>query len=391
MLLYWIILIITSLISFVFGIWITKKTQQPNSEMTDLAKNMPENLKKNDDRNRIRAILSSMIEGIIAIDKSEKIILFNSAIKRMLNIEENIVLGKLFWEVVRNNEIHAILKEAINKKTLQKKELTLYYPTEKIFQIHALPIKDKDNISGAVAVLHDITELKKLEKMRIDFVANVSHELRTPLTSIKGSIETLMNGAIDDKLNNRRFLNIIEKHTQRLNHLINDIIELSCIESGDIKLNFQPLNIKEIIDMVILNFQEAMTKKNLTVTINLPNAMPLIKADAKKIEQVFDNLIDNAIKHTDQGGSISVNADLKDEIISIALSDTGEGISEQDIPRIFERFYRIDSARSRKEGGTGLGLSIIKHIVLSHGGTVSVKSELNKGSTFFITLPFSHS
>ena len=388
----WIVIIIVLFLSLVAGFWVTQKIFQSNAELTDLAKNLPKKLNKNDDRNRIRAILSSMIEGIIAIDKSEKIILFNSAIKEMLNIGNTVVIGKLFWEVVRNNEIHSILTEAMNKKTLQKKEITLYYPTEKILQIHALPIKDEeDNVSGAVAVLHDITELKKLEKMRIEFVANVSHELRTPLTSIQGFIETLKEGAIDDKLNNRRFLSIIERHTQRLNHLINDIIELSHIESGFIKMKFQSINIKEIIDTVIFNFQEAIEKKNHTVLVNLSDTLPPIKADAKKMEQVFNNLIDNAIKHTAQGGNISFNADLKDETIRIAVSDTGEGIPEENISRVFERFYRIDNSRSREEGGAGLGLSIVKHIILAHGGTVSVQSKLNKGSTFFITLPLSHS
>ena len=339
------------------------------------------------DRDQMRAVLTSVVEGIVAIDKNERVILFNSALEEMFSLNKGKVIGKFFWEVIRNNELNDLLKETMNRGKLETRELTLFLPEERIFQVHALPIKGEEGISGVVAVLHDITELKKLERMRIEFVTNVSHELRTPLTSIRGFIETLKDGAIDEPKNSRQFLNIIESHAERLNNLINDLLELSRIESKDIKMEFQPLNLRELTEEVVSNFKKAMKQKGHRIEIDFPAQFPQVEVNPKKIEWVFNNLIDNAIKFTPRNGKICIRAVDKEKDIRIEVSDTGIGIPQEHLPRLFERFYRVDKARSRELGGTGLGLSIVKHIIQVHGGTVGVESEVDKGSRFFFTLP----
>ncbi|OQX86459.1 MAG: phosphate regulon sensor histidine kinase PhoR [Candidatus Omnitrophica bacterium 4484_70.2] len=341
-----------------------------------------------EDKNQLDAVLASVIEGVVAIDRNEKIILFNSALQKLFNLKREKVIGRFFWEVIRNNELNSLLKEVREKRKLEKKELTLFFPQgEKIFQVHALPIKGENVVSGVVAVLHDITELKRLERMRIEFVANVSHELRTPLTSIKGFVETLKDGAIDDPKNSRRFLSIIEAHTERLNNLINDLLELSKIESKEIKMKFQSVNLRELVDGVVSNFKGAIEQKGHKVVIEIPFDFTQVEVDLEKIEQVFINLLDNAIKFTPQGGKICIKATDRGKDVEIEISDTGIGIPKEDLQRVFERFYRVDKARSRELGGTGLGLSIVKHIVQAHRGTVDVESQIGKGSRFFFTLP----
>ena len=341
-----------------------------------------------EDRNQLSAVLTSVIEGVVAIDRNEKIILFNSALQKLFNLTRDKAIGRFFWEVIRNNELNDLLREVMEKKDFREKELTLFFSQgEKIFQVHALPIKGEKVISGVVAVLHDITELKKLERMRIEFVANVSHELRTPLTLIKGFIETLKRGAIRDSKNSQRFLDIIESHTERLNNLIDDLLELSKIESKEIKMEFQPIDLREVIEEVVSNFKEAIDEKGHTVEIDIPPDFPQVEVAPERIEQVFINLLDNAIKFTPAGGKICIRGTVKEKDIQIEVSDTGIGIPKEHLSRLFERFYRVDKARSRELGGTGLGLSIVKHIIQAHSGTVGVESKANKGSRFFFTLP----
>ena len=358
-----------------------------------------------EDKNQMWAVLASIIEGVLAIDRNEKVVFFNPALEKLFHLSKEKIKGKFFWEVIRNNELNVLLKEALEKRKLQVKELTLFFSEgERAFQVHALPIKGEprsssftnslpeeeqgqEDISGVVAVLYDITEIKNLERMRMEFVANVSHELRTPLTSIKGFVETLKDGAIDDARNSRRFLNIIETHTERLDNLINDLLELSKIESRELKMDFQAVNLRELTEEVVANFKGAMERKGLVAAVDFPGQFPQVKADPEKIKQVFSNLIDNAIKFTPKNGRICIRAVDKEKEARIEVSDTGIGIPPEHLPRLFERFYRVDKARSRELGGTGLGLSIIKHIVQAHGGKVGVESEFGQGSKFFFTLP----
>lgn len=232
-----------------------------------------------------------------------------------------------------------------------------------------------------------ITELKLLEQIRQDFVANVSHELRTPLSNIKGYAETLLSGALEDKENAKDFLNIIYKESDRLSKLIDDLLDLSKIESGKMKMVFAPVEFKSIVARVIDILKKFATDKSISIDTNLPDNLPKLLGDENRITQALINLVDNAIKYTPSKGSVSISASSQDSFVRIDVKDTGIGIPKKDLPRIFERFYRIDKARSRELGGTGLGLSIAKHLVQAHGGEISVTSVLGKGSTFSFTIP----
>ncbi|HAJ33242.1 MAG TPA: PAS domain-containing sensor histidine kinase [Candidatus Atribacteria bacterium] len=340
-----------------------------------------------EDKDKMKVILSSIIEGIIAIDKEGRIILFNHALGNMIDYSFDRVLGKFHWEIIRNNQLNELLKETLQKGQTLTREIILFSPQEKIFHASANPLTEKNKIWGAVVVLNDITEIKKLEKMRSEFVANVSHELRTPLTSIQGFVETLKEGVMDDPKKARYFLTIIERQSNRLNTLIEDLLQLSRIESQEILMNFQSVNLKELVDQITLEFKGKIEDKKQHLKVDISPRLPLLKVDSEQIATVLRNLLDNAIKYTPNRGEISISALKKAENIYIEVADNGIGISAEHLPRLFERFYRVDKDRSRKLGETGLGLAIVKHIVQAHGGTVGVDSGLGKGSKFFFTLP----
>jgi len=235
-------------------------------------------------------------------------------------------------------------------------------------------------------VIHDITEIRRLETMRKDFVANVSHELKTPLTSIKGFVETLLEGAWKDEKNAQHFLGIIRDHAQRLDNLVNDLLSLSYLESKDISVDKADIKTKELVDDILAGFKSQLKKRRLQVRNDLPGEL-LVKADKDKLSQVFTNLIDNAIKFNKEGGSVKIYSQESANLIKITVEDTGVGIPPKDLPRIFERFYRVDKGRSREMGGTGLGLSIVKHIVELHGGVAGVESTEGLGAAFWFSLP----
>jgi two-component system phosphate regulon sensor histidine kinase PhoR len=304
----------------------------------------------------------------------------------MFSVIKNDVENKVFLEAIRNNDISEVINAVFKNGEFICRELNLVYPVQKIFQINASPIFEKDIVRGCLLVIHDITELKKLELVRSDFVANVSHELKTPLTSIKGFVETLLEGALDDKENNRRFLKIIQNHTERLNNLVNDLLSLSHLESKEIVLVKNNFNLCQQLEEVMAGFKSQLKRKNVDLKNELPADISVI-ADKDRIEQVFTNLIDNAIKFNQENGFIKIYGQNINGKIKIIIEDSGIGIATKDIPRIFERFYRVDKARSRQLGGTGLGLSIVKHIVELHGGSVGVESSEGFGSKFWFILP----
>jgi two-component system phosphate regulon sensor histidine kinase PhoR len=244
-----------------------------------------------------------------------------------------------------------------------------------------------NKLEGAILVFHDITELRRLEKIRQDFVANVSHELRTPIASIKGYAETLLEGALEDKDNAKEFISIIYHDSNRLATLINDLLDLSKIESGKMKMSFVALDPVSLIKSAVKVIENQAKAKSIALKFDIPTSLPKIMVDETRFSQVMINLLDNAIKYSSERGSTTISAKIVDNALQIDISDTGLGISEKDLPRIFERFYRVDKARSRELGGTGLGLSIVKHVVQAHGGQVWVKSELGLGSTFSFTIP----
>lgn len=341
----------------------------------------------NRDRDKMEVVLSSVTEGIAAIDKEGKIILFNDAFEKIIHFPRTKALRKFHWEVIRNNHLNELLKETLQKGQILTREIILFLPSEKVFNASAAPLGEKDNIWGAVVALNDITEIKRLERIRSEFVANVSHELRTPLTSIQGFVETLKEGAIDDPKKARHFLKIIEKQSNRLNNLIEELLQLSKIESQEIAMNLQLVDLRNLIDKTILEFKEKSSQKGQEIEMNLPPHFPLLKVEPEQIELVLNNLLDNAIKYTPDRGKISISTLEREKDVYIEVADNGIGISAEHLPRLFERFYRVDKDRSRKLGGTGLGLAIAKHIVQAHKGTIGVESKPGKGSKFFFTLP----
>lgn len=335
---------------------------------------------------KLSAIFNSMIEGIIIIDKTGRIVSVNPTVEKIFGVLKREAEGKIFLEAVRNHDIAEIISEILQKGRPVSAEIALIYPARRIFEVNAAPIFDNQAVGGCLMVIHDITEIRRLETVRSDFVANVSHELKTPLTSIKGFVETLLEGALEDKENNRNFLKIIHEHTERLNSLVDDLLSLSHLESKEIVLKKTNFNLKEQVENIILGFSSQLKKKNIAIKNELPAGITLT-ADKERLGQVVTNLIDNAIKFNREKGLVRIFSEESGGQTKITVEDSGIGIPEKDIPRIFERFYRVDKARSRELGGTGLGLSIVKHIVELHHGRVGVESTEGLGSRFWFSLP----
>ena len=335
---------------------------------------------------KLAAIFNSMIEGIIVVDKKSYIISINPTIEKIFNVTRKEVEGKAFLEAIRNNDVHEVLTNVLNKGRPLSAEISLILPVRKTFEINATPIFDNNVVSGCLVVIHDITEIRRLETVRSDFVANVSHELKTPLTSIKGFVETLLEGALDDKENNRNFLKIVQDHAERLDSLVDDLLSLSHLESKEITLMKTSFNLKEQVENVISGFRSQLKKKDIEIKNELPAGIS-VTADKSRLEQVLINLIDNAAKFNKEKGFVRIFSEDINGKVKIIIEDSGIGIPEKDILRIFERFYRVDKARSRELGGTGLGLSIVKHIIELHNGSVGVESTEGLGSKFWFILP----
>ncbi|MFQ5956877.1 MAG: two-component system histidine kinase PnpS [Candidatus Brocadiales bacterium] len=339
------------------------------------------------ERGRLTAILSSMTEGVLAVDREEKAFLVNRAACNMFGLDHEKTLGRHIHEVFNNEQLNTLVRETLKSGNVHIFESSDLISNETTFRLHITPIKESNSDLGVAIIAHDITDLKKLEKMRVEFVANVSHELKTPLASIKGFVETLKDGALEEPENARRFLSIIERHTNRLNNLISDLLSLSKIESGETPLELRKIKLLAFVDKLTGTFDDHIREKEHTLSINIPQGLTYIYADEALLDQALANLLDNAIKYTPPHGKITISATEESGQIELAVSDTGIGIPEADLARVFERFYRVDKARSRELGGTGLGLAIVKHIALAHCGTVFAKSEPGQGSTFTITFP----
>ncbi|AOT68448.1 two-component system histidine kinase PnpS [Geosporobacter ferrireducens] len=345
-----------------------------------------------DKNTKLQSTLASMNEALFAIDKSYKIMLMNPVAKALFRIENEQVMGKHILEVIRNNKLHDVLQDILNSNHIGQREITIDYPEPKILKIYTNFIRldmDPNRIIGVMALIQDVTEMRKLEKMRSDFVANVSHELKTPLTSITGFIETLKNGAIDNEKVRNRFLDIIEIETERLSRLIDDLLSLSAIEHDRLSFTKEKIKVNEAIKEIREMVDGLAKQKKIKISFELDGSLPEIYGNPDWFKQMMINLVDNAIKYTQEGGGVKVLAYKRYENIIITVKDTGIGIPKEDIPRLFERFYRVDKARSKKAGGTGLGLAIVKHIVLSFDGEIKVNSELGKGSEFIVRIPLS--
>jgi len=337
-------------------------------------------------REEVESILFSMVEGVVATDSSGRISFLNPAAERIFQIEHGSALGKYPREVWREFELVEMFHQVFVTGEPQSREFELEAPSKAYLKMEITPIRygEEEEVQGVLAIVRDFTRVRQLETIRSDFVANVSHELRTPLTSIKGFIETLLDGGLESMETTKRFLTIMYQETDRLNRLISDLLDLSRIESGQAELKRTKIYLAPLVEEVRLTLQERMTEKNITLSVEL-GPTP-VWADEDQIREVLVNLIENAVKYSTAGGHIRVLEHNRGDQQEFVVCDTGIGIPKDSIPRIFERFYRVDKARSREMGGTGLGLSIVKHIIERHGGKVWVESELGKGSCFHFTL-----
>jgi two-component system, OmpR family, phosphate regulon sensor histidine kinase PhoR len=351
-----------------------------------------------DERNRSAAILRSMAEGVAAVDSQARLVFCNEAFARIWNVDVRDVVGRSAIEVIRQPDVLELIPEALATGKTLIGEISFGGARPRNFSTTVAPITPFETVGaqadspsasrGVVIVLHEITELRHLEQIRKDFVANVSHELRTPLTAIQGFAETLLTGALEDKANNRRFVEIIGNHAARLARLSNDLLRLSQIEAGKMNADFQPVDLKLLVDGGVEAARAAAAQKKLVISEpDLPPNLPRVRGDGNLLRDVLRNLLDNAIQYTPAGGRVDVTAAVDDGFAVVTVSDTGIGIPQSDQPRIFERFYRVDAARSREVGGTGLGLAIAKHVVEAHGGKIWVESEVGNGSAFHFSVP----
>jgi len=344
-----------------------------------------------EDRTQLLAMLASMIEGVMVLDCRGKVLQVNPALEQMLMVQGAEARGRAHWEVIRHHELNELVTRVLQTRENCGGEMTATASGRTLRVEASVAGGQRENEACAVLVFHDITAVRRLEKVRKDFVANVSHELRTPLTSIKGYVEALLDGAKDDPEQTLRFLEIILKQTDRLNLILDDLLQLSQIESGQVLFKRDPISLSEVVDRTVALIKPLADKKGHTVTVAMPADLPPVLGDPERLAQVLTNLLDNAVKYTPANGSIHVTGhlagDLPQRMVELRVTDTGLGIPEADRPRVFERFYRVDKARSRELGGTGLGLAIVKHIVEGHGGRVWVEGNQPIGSRFVVWLP----
>jgi two-component system, OmpR family, phosphate regulon sensor histidine kinase PhoR len=343
------------------------------------------------ERAEVAAILERMVEGVVALDERGRILLMNPGARAIFDLPDGAadrVAGRSLLETVRQKPLFDLVEacRAGAPPEGYRREVELGPPVNRILAAHAVPVSFAQG-TGVVLVLHDVTELRRLERVRAEFVANVSHELRTPLTSIKGYLETLLDGALDDPAHARRFLETAHVHAERLGRLVDDLLQLSDVETGKVALRLEPICLRELAGAVATMFEPQAAHKGLVVLNEVPAALA-VHGDADRLSQILVNLVDNGVKYTPAGGRITLSAVPGPAgMVEVAVADTGIGIPSLDLPRITERFYRVDKARSRELGGTGLGLAIVKHLVQAHGGTLMVESALGKGTTVRFTLP----
>ena len=332
----------------------------------------------------LATVLSNMAEAVVSVDTAGRIVVLNPALASLLSLDAAAAQGKPFLEVLRQTALSSLLEAAMREGRQQSGEVRLFTPQERIFEAHAAPMRHEGAAAGALAVLHDVTRLRRLEQTRRDFVANVSHEFRTPLASIRGFAETLKDG-VQDREQSRDFAETIESEAMRMERLVDDLLELSAIESGARKPCLERLDPLACAREAAEALAPLAARHRVTITV-AAGEPAWAKGDAAQLRQVLVNLLSNAVKFNKEGGSVHVEAAAADGRVRVSVADTGLGIPREDLPRIFERFYRVDKARSRELGGTGLGLAIVKHIVEAHEGAVSVESDEGKGSVFRFTL-----
>ncbi|MDX2035611.1 MAG: ATP-binding protein [Isosphaeraceae bacterium] len=344
------------------------------------------------DREQLRVVLGGMTEGVIAIDNRRRLLFANASADQFFGLDGSSV-GRFLPELIRSTQIQQVVEATLSSSEIHKGEIAMVSreglrAQTRTFAVHGTPLPG-DPPTGAVFVFHDVTELRRLERMRQDFVANVSHELKTPLASIKAYTETLLDWALHDESVNVKFLHRIEEQAERLNQLILDLLSLARLDSGEGIFEHGPLELAPALEACAESHRGRAETKGLELQCDLEglHGPTHVMADDEAIRQIFDNLIDNAIKYTPEGGWVRVGASLSGTSVAVEVADSGIGIPRDDLPRVFERFYRVDKARSRELGGTGLGLAIVKHLVQSIGGQITVTSRLGDGTRFIVLLP----
>jgi two-component system phosphate regulon sensor histidine kinase PhoR len=358
-------------------------------EMDIQLKNTIEEISR--EKDYLQTILKGMMEGVLVVDEKKHIKMMNEALRSLLAVSSD-VADKTPLEIIRNAALESAIERVLQGGKSEAFEMEVPDAGGKTLEVNVVAIssasEDSDGtVLGAIAVFHDITRLKRLEKIRQDFVANVSHELRTPLTTIKGYAETLLEGAIKEDVASQ-FVQVINRHADRLTKIVEDLLTLSKIESREFSLKPEGLSISELINSTLDVVKEEADKKGMSISWSESIPSLFMVGDRKGLEQVLINLLDNAIKYGREGGNIKISVcENPNAEIQISVEDDGIGIPKEDLPRIFERFYRVDKGRSKELGGTGLGLSIVKHIIQAHGGNVWAESQIGKGSTFYLTLP----
>lgn len=360
------------------------------SSLNRMARRIRERINEvNEQHQEHEAILSSMVEGVIALNKDAEIVHLNKAAAALLNSATGQIAGRSMYEIIRNHDLQKLVENSLASELPVEGEIVLQDEKTSSLQVHATSLRNAtgQNI-GVLIVLNDITRLRRLERMRRDFVANVSHELKTPLTSIRGFVETLLDGTLEEPAEARRFCKIIAKQVDRLQNIIEDLLSLSRIEQhveqGTIPL--KPGKLLEVLHSAAQAIAHAAAEKKASIDIDCPPDC-IARINAPLFEQVMVNLLDNALKYSDPGKTVQVSAHRVNNMLEVRVADQGCGIEPSHLDRIFERFYRVDKARSRKEGGTGLGLAIVKHIVVAHGGHIRVESRPGQGSAFTVCLP----
>jgi two-component system phosphate regulon sensor histidine kinase PhoR len=374
------------------------RLQPPNTvELASLARAM--NQMAEELEHRIQAIirqgkesetvLSSMMEGVVALDMDERITQLNDAAARLLKASPDALRERSIQEVIRHRRVHEMIHATLSRGETTEDDIAIYQNQEQILNIRCTPLVGaRGQRNGALLVFNDVTRLRRLEMIRREFAANVSHEIKTPLTAIKGFVQTLLEGPVDEEAERQRFLNIIHKHVNRLTVIVDDLMQLSRLEQDEegVPLTMFTAPVKEVIDSAAALCRTKADEKEIKFAIACDPDLTA-RMDVELMEQAAVNLLDNAVKYSPTGSRVRITVEAVADQITIRFQDNGIGISEKHLPRLFERFYRVDKARSRQMGGTGLGLAIVKHIVQAHGGSVSVTSTLGKGSLFTITIP----
>ena len=335
----------------------------------------------------LEATMNGMREGLLVVDRDLRVVASNSAAQKLFTLADGKPNKKRLTELTRNPAIYDAFLDALKGKARSGVKVEIHEPVRRIFDLRVVPLADDNghDTEGAIGVFFDISRLERLERVRQEFLSNVSHELRTPLTAILAFVETLETGTLEENDNNRRFLAIIRKNAARMHTLIDDILELSAIEAGNVKVEPSDIELYPLVNDVVTSLAAKASAEEIVIN-NQVDPAAVIYADPSRLEQMLINLLENAIKFNRKQGEVTIRSE-SGAVNRIMVHDTGEGIPAQHLERLFERFYRVDRARSRELGGTGLGLAIVKHLARAHGGEVRVESKLGEGSTFWIDLP----